>query len=105
VKLSDENGGRYVFFCGVSGAVAYSTGYISADDEDTALAIAKREAREYFNRCARCGAWVCDAAYNIDEGECVLCAPFTAEPRYCSECGRPVQQGQGRCPNCGKYLR
>lgn len=54
------------------------------------------EARLRFNRCSRCGAWVCDAHFNENRGLCVRCAP-----RICRHCGRPVLPGSQFCTVCG----
>jgi hypothetical protein len=70
------NGFTYTFFCGASGNEVHTTGLICAVDGETALGIAKSEAQNYFNRCEQCGAWVSDAAFNIDEEKCLLCAPL-----------------------------
>jgi hypothetical protein len=47
---------------------------IVAKGEDEARIIAENEARYFFNRCLRCGRWVCDEHYSIDESMCVECA-------------------------------
>jgi hypothetical protein len=56
----------------------HTTDPICADCEEAALALAKRESRDYFNRCRQCGTWIGDSAYNIDEAKCVLCAPVVS---------------------------
>jgi len=76
-RESTSSGGRYTFFCGATGVEVYSTGFIHANNAEMELSIAKREAREHFNRCSECGTWVGDEAYNIDEGKCVICAPVS----------------------------
>ena len=67
------SGSRYTFFCDLTGRPVYTTPPLG--EGPAPLAEARRMARPYFNRCARCGRWVCDAAYNIDEVACLGCAP------------------------------
>jgi hypothetical protein len=85
----------------LSGAAVHTTGFICANTEKDALNIAKKEARPYFNCCKECGLWISDAVYNIEESQCVNCAPFTVTPRYCPECGSPMKAGSDKCPRCG----
>ena len=100
-KEETPNGTRYTFFCGLSGVAVHTTGLICAGDPQTELTLAKEEAQPYFNRCKECGTWISDAAYNIDEAKCVICAPFTTPPNYCAECGSPIKSGSNKCTHCG----
>jgi hypothetical protein len=99
-KEEMPNGIRYTFFCGLSGAAVHTTDPICAASEDASLFLAKEEAQPYFNRCKECGIWVSDAAYNVDEAKCVVCAPFKVTPGYCPECGSPMKQGSRSCDRC-----
>lgn len=67
------NGNRYAFYCQVTGKEVFLTNPIQSKNSPDALRIAKMEARPYFNRCYRCGRWICDEAYNIDEMVCTQC--------------------------------
>ena len=62
------------------------------------------EGRENFNRCHKCGKWVIDAVYNAEVLECVECAPYEAEPKYCKNCGAKIEDPVKNCPSCGKKL-
>jgi hypothetical protein len=103
-KEATPNGSRYTFFCGLSGVAVHTTDPICAADENAALNIAKEEAQPYFNRCKECGTWISDAAYNIDEAKCVVCAPFTVTPSYCPECGSPIKKESRYCVRCKKVI-
>jgi hypothetical protein len=100
-KEATGSGNRYTFFCGLSDVAVHATGFVCAADEETALSIARQEAQRHFNRCKQCGTWVGDAVFNIDESKCVLCAPFTVTPNYCTECGSPIKTGSDKCTRCG----
>ncbi len=69
-------GKRYAFFCQLTGEEVCQTEPITEQNPQLALALAKKSARPYFNRCQKCGRWICDKAYNIDEMMCVECAPL-----------------------------
>jgi len=43
--------------------------------EEQALQEAWSKARMYFNRCHKCGGWVCDEHYNEDVMKCIICQP------------------------------
>jgi len=58
----------------------YSTGKIEADSVDSALRHAWHEAREYFNGCHKCGKWICEKHYNMEEMMCTDCAPLDIDP-------------------------
>jgi hypothetical protein len=73
--MAEENGRyRFTFLCALCGE-GRSTQPIAADTAQEALEAARREARVYFNRCHRCGRWVCDDHYNEDVMLCTGCAP------------------------------
>ena len=52
---------------------------IHTESVDMALQLARKEARSYFNGCRKCGKWVCDKHYYIDEYICPVCALAGAE--------------------------
>jgi hypothetical protein len=64
----------FSFYCDECSA-GYTTSPITAENEEAALATAKQRAQPYFNRCHKCGKWVCDIHYNEDAMQCVGCAP------------------------------
>ena len=42
--------------------------------------------------------------YNADVLECVECAPFEVEAKFCKNCGVKIQEPNKLCPVCGKPL-
>lgn len=105
-KISaDRNGNRYSFYCDVSGACVCTTRPYKSDTPQQELETAwQEEGRKYFNRCHKCGKWVIDAAYNPEVCECINCATFETEPRYCKYCGARVKPESRQCPVCGRSL-
>lgn len=65
---------RFTFLCDRSGTVHTVETLYPVHPGGDALAEAWEDARRYFNRCHRCGAWVCDEAYSPDEMLCAVCA-------------------------------
>ena len=104
--VPDDGGYRFIFYCDVSDAHVCTTGQIyQGDSEEEALLTAwQTEGREHFNRCHKCGKWVIDAVYNAEVLECVECAPYEAEPKYCKNCGTKIKDPVKSCPSCGKKL-
>ena len=75
--LKEENKVIYRFFCELSGAAVFTSAPISTDTpEETLLLIWRQNWRSLFNRCGKCGKWVCDLMYNPDVFQCVSCAPW-----------------------------
>lgn len=100
-----EEGNRYRFFCAVTGAgLCTQEDYRAASPEQELLLAWEREGRSHFNQCRKCGRWVFDVAYNPEVLECIECAPFECEARYCKSCGVRVPVGSRICPACGKPL-
>ncbi len=101
--IADSDGNRYRFFCEASGAVVCTTKPVRADTQEKELFIAwEQEGKTYFNRCGKCGRYVCDTMYNADVCECVDCAPWEKTPHYCKKCGRAIPDGNTFCGECGK---
>ncbi len=74
--LFDAGGNRYCFFCERSGSVVCTTQPVRADTLELELWLAwNNEGKKQFNFCPTCGKWVCDAMYNPDKLECVVCSP------------------------------
>lgn len=101
----EETGNRYHFRCGVTGA-RFSTAqtYHAATPQQELLLAWQTEGRSHFNQCQRCGNWVVDAAYNPLVLECVVCAPFEEEARFCPSCGARVTSRTRLCPQCAAPL-
>ena len=98
-------GNRYRFYCMLSGALACTTEPIHADTEEEELQLAWRSVgKQHFNLCHKCGKWVIDAAYNADVFECVECAPYEGEPKFCKNCGIRIEAPMRKCPACGHTL-
>ena len=104
--VADGDGYRFLFYCDVSGAHVCTTKEIyHADSPEAALLTAwEAEGRGRFNKCHKCGKWVIDAVYNIDVLECVDCAPYEFEPKYCKNCGARINASARHCPACGRKL-
>ena len=104
--VADAGGSHdYQFFCDLSGALCCTTGPVRADTAEEELALAWEKGRHQFNRCQKCGRWVCDAMYNADVLECVDCAPWEEAPNYCVKCGAKVSPLDVYCRECGTRLR
>lgn len=105
-SVADSGGYRFLFYCDVSDAHVYTTKEIySADSlEEALLAAWQEEGRGHFNKCHKCGKWVMDAVYNAEVLECVECAPYETEPKYCKSCGHKIDAPVKCCPSCGKKL-
>jgi len=103
---TDRGGYRFLFYCDISGAHVCTTSEIYfADTQEAALLSAwEAEGRAHFNQCHKCGKWVIDAAFNAEVLECVECAPYEAEPKYCKFCGQKIAVPAKACPACGRKL-
>ena len=104
--LSDSGGYRFLFYCDVSGVHVCTTKEVyHADSPEAALLTAwEAEGRGRFNKCHKCGKWVIDAVYNAEVLECVDCAPYEAEPKFCKNCGTRIEAATRHCFVCGKKL-
>ena len=104
--VADGGGYRFLFYCDVSGVHVCTTKEVyHADTPEAALLTAwEAEGRGRFNKCHKCGKWVIDAVYNAEVLECVDCAPYEAEPKFCKNCGTRIEATIRHCPSCGKKL-
>ena len=103
--VADRDGHRFMFYCPVSGAHVCTTKEIYPGETDTALQLAwKAEGCQHFNQCRRCGNWVIDAVFNVEVLECVECAPYEAEPKFCKTCGARIETPGTNCQHCGSKL-
>ncbi|MBO5358639.1 MAG: hypothetical protein J6A78_04895 [Clostridia bacterium] len=103
--VSDGGGYRFIFYCDVSDAHVCTTKEIYKGNEEEALLVAwQTEGCGHFNLCHRCGKWVIDAVYNVEVLECVECAPYESEPKFCKNCGQKIKEPVKNCPVCGKKL-
>ena len=104
VKYGD--GYRFIFYCDLSGARVCTTKEMyEGDTPEAALYTAwQTEGKSKFNTCHKCGKWVIDAVYNADVLECVDCAPFECEPKFCKTCGKKIRKHEKECPSCGNKL-
>ena len=96
--VTAQNGGyRFRFFCALCGG-EYSTGFIASDSADLALAMAMKEARPHFNWCCRCGKWVCDYHYNMQEAFRTECAPLEADSEQLIYLMKDDENSNGNIP-------
>lgn len=103
--ISDGGGRRYRFYCERSGMAVCMTKPIRAHTAEEELRLAwESEGRRQFNRCNKCGKWVCDVMYNVDTMECVYCSPWEEPPFFCPKCGAQTSQTHPYCQNCGAKL-
>ncbi len=102
-KIKNEN--RYSFFCDLSGARVFITEPIDGETPKEKLKKAWQLAKPEFNRCEKCGRYVCDAMYNADTLMCVDCSPWENPPRFCKHCGKAVEREDTFCTGCGTALR
>ena len=66
------------------------TVHLLAFEQELLLAWEK-EGKKHFNICHKCGKFVINAVYNPEGAECVECAPFEAEAKFCKTCGAKVE--------------
>lgn len=103
--VADAGGNRYKFFCELSGALVCTTKQYKADTPEEELHLAwESEGKQHFNPCHKCGKLVSDAMFNVEVLECVECAPFEAEAKFCKSCGTKIEDPNKLCPACGKPL-
>lgn len=104
--LADGGGYRFMFYCDLSGAHVCTTKeiYYGNTQEEALMSAWQSEGRSHFNQCRKCGKWVSLAMYNVDVLECVECAPFEAEAKFCKNCGAKIEEPKKPCPTCGKPL-
>lgn len=103
--IKEATGTRFRFFCEASGGAVCTTNPICAETPDKALMLAwETEGREHFNRCAKCGRWVCNAMTNADTLECVDCSPWENPPKFCPSCGKRIEGSSLYCSECGVKL-
>ena len=77
--IAETNGGyRFQFRCAFCES-GYATELIKAESVDAALRIAEKSASRYFSSCAKCGKWVCDYHYNMQELACTECIPLSED--------------------------
>ena len=104
--IADSGGNRYRFFCEASQAAVCITGPVQGSTPEEELLLAwETEGKQHFNRCHKCGKWICDAMYNADTLECVDCAPWQERPNYCTHCGKKLSGIDRFCEDCGTHLR
>ncbi len=103
--IKEENGNRYRFFCESSGGAVCTTDPINGENPEKELLFAwESEGRKHFNRCGKCGKWVCNAMTNADTLECVDCSPWENPPRFCPSCGKKIGTVGLYCDGCGVRL-
>ena len=103
--IKEGNGNRYRFFCESSGGAVCTTLPVKAEAPDDELMLAwESEGKHHFNKCGKCGKWVCNAMTNADTLQCVNCSPWENPPRFCTFCGKEIVKPSLFCDECGKKL-
>ena len=104
--ITDSGGNRYTFFCDLTGALVCTTKktYKANTPEQELLLAWEKEGKKHFNICHKCGKFVINAVFNPEVAECVECAPFEAEAKFCKTCGAKVENPGRTCPVCGNLL-
>lgn len=104
--LAGADGNRYRFYCDLSGALLCTTGPYQANAPEAELLLAwEKEGKQYFNVCRSCGRYVSNVMYNVEVWECVQCAPYEVEAKFCKNCGAKLDTSGKICPKCGKLLK
>lgn len=104
--ISDKEGNRFRFFCGISGIAVYTSNPVRAEITEDELRMAwELEGKKHFNLCHKCERWASDIMYNADVCECIDCAPWENEPKYCHKCGSALSTPDIFCRKCGARLR
>ena len=105
--ITDVKGNRkYQFFCDISGALLCTAVPKKKTSVELELdEVWKNDGHGYFNHCRKCGKFVCDIMFNADVLECVFCAPWEEQPKFCPHCGTKVQDSGNKCCSCGASLR
>ncbi|MBQ9779357.1 MAG: zinc ribbon domain-containing protein [Clostridia bacterium] len=103
--VTHADGNIYKFYCDLSGALICTTKPYKADTPENELQLAwEQEGKQHFNSCHKCGKQVSNAMFNVDVLECVECAPFESEAKFCKNCGTKIEDPTRHCPACGKPL-
>ena len=98
--VSHASGNIYKFYCDLSGALVCTTKPYKAKTPEDELQLAwEQEAKPHFNFCHKCGKQVSNVMFNVDVLECVECAPYEEEPKYCKNCGIRIETPLGNCPS------
>lgn len=103
-RFKTQNGVRFKFYCGITGALACESQEYGDENEDTLMLAWENDGRRHFEFCHKCGKWVISAAYNPEVFECTDCAPFEHETNFCKYCGARVDADLRFCPACYKKL-
>ena len=104
--LDGKDGRRYRFFCEASGMLLVTTEPVCRETPEEELEAAwKEQGIKHFNRCGKCGKWVCDAMYNADVLHCADCTPWENKPKFCPHCGIKVGISDNYCRKCGIKLQ
>ena len=103
--ITDAGGNRYKIFLRSDRSVGlYDQENLQSGYTRTGIIAWEKEGKKHFNPCHKCGKWVIDAMFNPEVAECVDCAPFEAEAKFCKTCGAKVEVPQRTCPVCGNLL-
>lgn len=109
------NGFSFTFYCDLC-EKSFDTDEFLTDSFVQAFYEAQAISKPYFNKCHKCGKWICDEHYNENVMMCVECQPKgealkneKKENKYimspiCKRCGSRVETENCFCTKCGNII-
>jgi len=105
------NGFGFTFYCDLC-EKPFSTDIIVTYSYTEAFQQAQVMAKLHFNKCHKCGKWVCDEHYNKNVMMCIECQPKgeaveiarkikAISPLICRRCGYEIEEENCFCTKCG----
>ncbi|MGB4661351.1 MAG: hypothetical protein WBI07_19415 [Mobilitalea sp.] len=67
------NGYSFIFYCDLCNK-KYETIIINQNSLQDTIDLAQKTAKQYFNKCHKCGKWICDEHYDENLMLCTLCS-------------------------------
>lgn len=105
------NGFGFSFYCDLC-EKSFNTDIIATYSFAWAFQQAQVIAKLHFNKCHKCGKWVCDQHYNENVMMCIECQPKDEAVKIvkkakaglsliCRKCGSEIETGNCFCTKCG----
>lgn len=108
-----KDGFSFTFYCDLCQR-SYETEEIKTESFTEALQKAQSVAYLYFNKCHKCGKWICDEHYDESIMECVECSALKTRKqikknlkntRKCKKCGTYIEEENCFCTLCGRAIQ